>query len=796
MRLIILLLLFFPSVIAQNEGSLRIGEWQSYFAFNNCSEIIETDQNYIGKTKYGLIFIEKEDFSIHTMTKINGLSDYHISAIHYNQIHQSLIIGYSNGNIDILKKGKVKNINDLKIKQLDGSKTINYFLSDGERIFCATDFGILVINIEKNEVEATYYIGDNASNLVVNQLAMNNGYIYAATDKGIKRALLSDPQIQIFLAWQTISSDISNYTSIASFNNGIIAARGNKGETCSLIYFEDLNENNFANVSNFRNLRVYNNQIFATRTNAVNIYNSTFNLSSSISSPTINQTSIKANFSDVVFDSSDQLWIADETSGILSINLSSNTWLQFLPHGPYSNNAHKLKVIDDNLWIIPGGLTQPWNNRMIAATISIKTNTGWLHMTSTNSPLLKGATDLLSISQNPQNPNNIFISSWGSGLFEINFTNNQAVVENHFFIVENGLQNIFDNQKRYVRVATTAFDNNNVLWMTNSSVINNLVAYFPENNTWKQYSYETLNNQMGIAPILATSWGHKWVPIFRGSQRGIFIWDDNNTPADESDDRYRGPIPRNQETDKRNQGQILLWNEQGEEITDRIYALAEDKNGYIWLGTDKGAIIQYQAATIFTKEKPVFSRLLVARGDGTTAADYLLGDEIIGSIAVDPGNRKWLGTQGAGAFLVSADGNKQINAFNTNNSPLPSNYINDIAINEKTGEVFFATSEGIVSFKGSAIEGSNSFSDMYVYPNPVRPDFSGNITITGLMTQTNVKITDISGKLVYQTTSIGGQASWNGKNLWGETVKSGIYLIFVASDDGNHSAVTKVAIVR
>jgi ligand-binding sensor domain-containing protein len=193
---------------------------------------------------------------------------------------------------------------------------------------------------------------------------------------------------------------------------------------------------------------------------------------------------------------------------------------------------------------------------------------------------------------------------------------------------------------------------------------------------------------------------------------------------------------------------------------------------------------------------PVFTRIKIYRNDGSNVADYLLEKEVVTCIAVDAGNRKWFGTQGSGVYLMSADGTKAVSSFNTQNSPLPSNYISSLVIDHETGEVIIGTDKGIVALRGSATEGKENFGNIYAFPNPVRPDYSGIITIAGLMTQSNIKITDVAGNLVYETTSVGGQALWNGTNLWGEKVKSGVYLVFVASEDGTESGVTKIAIIR
>ncbi|WP_052345503.1 type IX secretion system anionic LPS delivery protein PorZ [Alkaliflexus imshenetskii] len=795
------ILLLSSFLFVNGEEVLRTGEWRSHFAYNNCFEIIETPTQVIGATSMGLIILEKSDYSLSTLTRINGLSDYGISTVNHVPSRQSIIIGYTNGNIDVLQNGTTTNINDLKIRQMDGSKRINHIHTIGDKAYCATDFAILVVDLKKFEFESTYFIGENASDLKIFQITSDADYLYAATEKGVLRARLDAPNIQIYDAWSLYSPDNLSYNSISSFGNGFVVSRGSIRETCTLMFLRNDATTNIANVSTFIKLRTYSDRIVSISSNAIRVYNNNFQLTQTIESPTINGQAFTPSFRDAHISSNNQLWIADFNLGLLNLE-PTGIYSQYLPAGPLNNYVFQARFIGDKLWTVPGGTSTTWNNTNTTASVSVLTPTGWKYFTRQNTALFAGAVDLMSITENPKNQDNVFINSWGSGIFEVTAQEGDLKVTNNYFIPPNGLQSATGDNRRFVRVAATAFDRNNVLWATNSSVNNAIVAFYPDENLWIRYSYYIPALTQGLAPLLITSNGDIWLSIFREGltvskgAKGLFVWNVNNTPKDQSDDRYRGAIPPSLDQDNRNKGQLLLWDEEGSEITNNIYSMAEDQNGHIWMGTDRGIVVQYQPQTIFTREKPVFSRIKVPRRDGSIYADFLLGNEIVSAIAIDPANRKWLGTQGNGLFLVSADGTKEIHAFNTSNSPLPSDYISAITIDERSGEVYIATNNGLISFKGTATRGSNSYSDMYVYPNPVRPGFNGNITITGLVAKTNVKITDVSGKLVYETSSVGGQAFWDGRNLWGDSVKSGVYLIFVASEDGSQSAVTKVAIIR
>jgi hypothetical protein len=231
-------------------------------------------------------------------------------------------------------------------------------------------------------------------------------------------------------------------------------------------------------------------------------------------------------------------------------------------------------------------------------------------------------------------------------------------------------------------------------------------------------------------------------------------------------------------------------------ITNEIYSIAEDRKGNIWLGSNKGILVYYSPSRVFSGEDFYAQQIIVPRNDGSGLGDPLLGTESVTTIEVDGANRKWIGTRSGGVFLVSEDGLEQIHSFNTDNSPLLSNSITDIAINPTSGEVYFATDNGIISFISDATEPNDLFRDVYVFPNPVREDYFGDVIISGLMENSFVKITDLNGNLVFETTSLGGQALWNGQNLRGERVATGVYLVFCSSEDGLNTHVTKLLFIH
>ena len=227
--------------------------------------------------------------------------------------------------------------------------------------------------------------------------------------------------------------------------------------------------------------------------------------------------------------------------------------------------------------------------------------------------------------------------------------------------------------------------------------------------------------------------------------------------------------------------------------SNEVECLAEDQDGEMWVGTDKGIAVFYCPDQVFSSSGCDAQQIFIQQ-DGHT--QILLETEVVNTIAVDGANRKWIATQNSGAYLMSADGTQQIEHFTVENSPLLSNEIRSLAINPKTGEVFFGTADGIISYKSDATEGLEDYTDVYVYPNPVKPGYEGPIAITGLIENAIVKITDISGGLIYQTKALGGQAIWYGKNFKGEKAHSGVYMVFCSNDDGSKTFITKILLVN
>lgn len=775
-------------------------QWKTYYSYQNCFDITETPDFVIGATRLGLIYYHKETSSLRVKNKNTGLSDSGISAIQAISGSNTLLVGYENGNIDIIQNDKVFNIPDLKIESLSTSKQINHFLYAEGRIFCSTDFGILELDIDKKEIATTFIIGEDASFLKVNKSVISRDSIYAATNEGVLAANINSSELAFYQNWIRISQSATPYCDILATPDAIIGARGEKGSTCNLVSFTNSGQQTNGNFARFYSLSSAENQILVSSRDRLSILDRSLSPMQYIDSLEVTDGEFHhPSFRKTIVGSNNRFWIADWNGGMF-FQKNDGSYEQLLPAGPANNDIFKVVKTRDALWTVPGGFSALYENAWRAPEVSVLTDNKWtiFNRGNTSAFASSNSRDLINISVNPDNPQNVFIASWGNGIYEFDKNaSGEYYLKTHFVDENSGIHNFPNSPKdRYTRIWAMTFDDTGHMFITNSDV-DNVIVYNKRDSAWYNYEYGTLSDHFNkIGDVLIDNYGQKWVFVVTGIARGLFVFDDNGTLANPNDDKYRGALPPEEDNDSRNAGLMEIWDENGETLTTYVYSFAKDHNGYIWIGTDIGVLVQYDPGNVFNREKPVFSRIKVPRNDGTSLADYLLENQSVTAIAIDGANRKYIGTEGTGLYLISEDGTKTVNHYTTTNSPLPSDNISDIFIDEESGEVFVATSEGLISLMGDAIQGAEDFSEVYVYPNPVRPSYEGPVTITGLMDQTTVKITDTAGNLVYETISLGGKALWNGKNLWGERVKAGIYIVFLSLPDGSTSEFTKIAFIR
>lgn len=778
MRIYLVLILFFYTLLANAQDEpkdIAIGQWRTHYAYQQAKNVCVANNKVYCNTSGGIFSYNVSDNSIETVTKINGLSDMGASAINFNSYNNTVVIGYTNGNIDLIQNDIYYNIPDLKNKPLSTSKMINNVFFNNQYAYLSCGFGIVVVNTDKREVSDTYYLGISSTYKNINGVTISGGKIYAATDDGVYEASLTNPFLSDYTAWTKQSSlPAGIYNTIAQIEGKVIVnyskalMTGLWGQDTAYVYngsvWSYFNSNAYNYIFSVKNV---NNNLILTQQYKVEIYDGSLNLQQVI-------TSYGAGFSyvlpvDATSDGSSTFYIADDRYGLIKTS-SNNSGTSIYPNSPRTNSVQNMNCVNGDLAIASGSLNGAYNNTYKTDGVSFYQNNEWSYIPKGSA--LDTIFDIYSIVVNPQNSKQVYLGSFGNGLVEIN----NGAVSNIFNENNSSLTPIVIGSYRSLRCLGLDFDNNGNLWVANSEVSKPL-SVKKLNNTWQSFDFSAfgLNGITRSLGLLVDKNNQKWIMINGG---GFVVYNDNGT--------FASPNSSNTKVVSEAVGQGRL-------PSLYVYSIAEDKDGEIWVGTDKGVAVFYTPDAIFSSSNWDSQQIFIEQ-DGHT--QILLETEKVTAIAVDGANRKWLGTSNGGVFLMSSDGTKELLHFDISNSPLPSNYINSIAVNGVTGEVFFGTDKGIISYKSTATEGGDDYKNVYAYPNPVRPEYQGVIAIKGLVKNAEIKITDINGNLIYQTKALGGQAIWDGKNYSGERAHTGVYLVFCADSEGKKTFVTKILFIN
>jgi len=753
--------LFFLTVL-NLYGQTPVGSWSDHLSYNTARSIAVSTKDVFVSTGSSIVVYNKEFAELKKLSTINGLTETGISSTGWSEETGTLVIGYSSTNVDLFSDNTIFNLPDIFNKYIPGKKEINRIRTNGKYAYLACSFGIVVIDLNKKEIHDTWKPGPDTENNEVLDICFGNNNIYAATETGLFSAGLSDAGLSYFGNWRRVNSlpdPGARYTSV-TFSGGRLYA--NKFDP-----FAD-GDSLFA-VSETTTLLSYLPAVFnrsidpATGGFTISSGSSVryFDTGGILKKTISNYGFALPDVSQAIADNGD-IWIADLRSGLVKGTNMNEFSVLNLP-GPVSNNSFHVSSLNGKTIICGGGTDNSWNNLGRPFQVSLFEENSWTNLTGIN------INDALRSLADPDDENHLFIASWGGGLLE--YRDNNLI---HQYTEANSpLESIIPGRP-FVRVCGLAIDHDKNLWMTQTGVPGSLKVLKP-NGSWIVNPL-TINAPV-VGDLIITNAGDKWIILPEG--HGLFIFDDNKTPEASGDDRSKKMVVKDAE----------------DQIISSVFSISEDLDGNIWIGTDQGPMIYFNPERVFDEDLRA-NRIKIPRNDGSGFSDYLLMSESVISISVDGANRKWLGTSGSGAYNVSPDGTTQIKHFNQQNSPILSDSIISVAVDNKTGDVWFGTSKGLQSYRGNATTGSDKFTRVYAFPNPVREDFTGNLTITGLMKDTQINITDISGNLVFKTISDGGEATWDLKTYNGQHVSTGVYLIFCASSDGTESFVTKVLVIK
>ncbi len=757
---------------------LALGEWTDYSSYSSATKVTLAGDQVFCVTTGGLFAYDKTDYSLQKITSAHNLSDVGIQTVSYGEVADVLLIAYGNSNLDLIFGNDTDpyNISAIKRKQIPADKTIYNILFVDQTAYLSCGFGIVAVNLEKKEIKDTYFIGNNGSYLLVNDMTFDGQYLYAATENGIYKADINSSNLQDFNNWErdeAIPNYSGDFDEIEFFNNEVIV-NYNGGDGNDRIY--RLANGNWVNfqsgIDNVCEISVASGNLMITCNNVIDIYNSSFSRIAQISSYQFPSYSVDGITPvSTTLDDNNTFWIADNRHALVKV--SGNAAESIKPEGPVDNNVFALTSNKGNLWLSSGGRNASWNNMYTNAQFQLFSDNKWKSFNARSVSAMSNLHDIVCIAVDPDNPNHIFAGSWGGGVFE--FQDGEFI--ERYNNQNSSLQTALPESPNdpYVRIGGMDFDSKGNLWVTNS-IVGKPLSVFTTDGNWESYEIEDVSSDTDVGQIVVSEDDDQWMVLPRGNDIAV----------------------RKEDGTESKQVELIAYFTNG---TDQrythmrdIYSIAMDLDGAIWFGTSVGVSVAYDPEDVWNDETFYVSQPSLDEGDGLYHP--LLSSETVTAIAVDGANRKWLGTKNSGVYLISENGEEELEHFTSANSPLYSNEITSIAINGENGEVFFGTPKGLISYQGEAISGNNVYTDVYAYPNPVREDYEGDIVIKGLIQDTDIKITDISGNLVYETTSLGGQAVWDGTNLFGNRVSTGVYVVFGNDRYGNQTFTTKILVIH
>ncbi len=779
-RLLFVIICLMPIInFSQDYSNL----WEGHFSYFNVKDISKGNGKVYAASENAVFVYDLTNQEISTISTINGLSGETISTIHYSAEYNLLLIGHDNGLIEIVfdNDEDVLTIIDILEKPTipPTDKGINHFNEFEDVVYISTDYGISVYSLSSLEFGDTYYIGNSGSQIPVSETVIYGDFIYAACkdNNGLRKAVYSSNNLIDYQEWQTVIN--GSYLFSQTINGKLYVIQSNRK------IYEVINDSLvelFTYPSIPLDFNVENNNFVITTKDSVYVYDTDFNLLSNV----LPIQEYDSDFTSGIIVSDTDLYIGTKEFGILKTSLENTSeMLEIHPDGPLFNSPFSLEASEGNLWVTFGEYTIYYNPYPITRRgISHLIEENWLNIPYDS---VLGAAELNKITVNPDNNNQVFISSFINGILELN----DKIPTLLYNQTNSGLESlILPNNPNYVdiRVSGSNFDNGGLLWSVTSLVDKALKSFNPATNQWQSFSLSDIIDDpfssQGFKDLVVDNNQTKWIGSFVGL---IGVKTNGNSAT----------------------VKILQGEEEANLPSNDIRAIKVDDRNQLWIGTSSGLRVLYNPESLFSNEGAQADEIIILE-DGIPKE--LLFQQWISDIEVDGSNNKWIGTLTTGLFYFSENGQETIYHFTKDNSPLPSNDIIDISIDSSSGKVYIATDKGLVAFRSGGSKPKTDLENAFVYPNPVRPTFNitdERVKIKDISENINIKITDIEGNLVAEAQSNtnarykgynleidGGTAFWNGKNLANNIVSSGVYLVLLSDMDTLETKVLKLMVIR
>ena len=759
----VMLLLPFNKVSA----GIPVGTWRSHPAYNNATKAVKAFGYVFVLSEGAIYFYDPLDNGLYTIDKTGGLGDTDIADIGYCRPEGVVLLVYSNGNIDLIYSNEtIYNFTDIK-NNSTGSVTVNELKIDGSTAYISTNIGLVVFDIRRREIKNTYRFDSP-----VNTSVIINDSLFCGTDQGIylglmNQNLLDKSNWNMFRNIKFIGLfEFDGCLSGMSYDNRVWTI--NK-TTAALTNIKD----------HVSGLSFTDNRLVIIQDTLITVYNT---YSDSYQVP------FSYHVNDVTIDGNDW-WLSQGYYGLCLYQVADDNLIcksmGIKPNSPRRNWFHSVSWPQKGKLLVVGGCHN-YSGIDYPGTVMIYENDRWSSLDEDiTSKTGLNYINLTEAVQDPRDPDHIFVGSTGQGLYEFQNGKFKKLYTWNNSLLTSILNNSIVQKNNFVRVSALQYDNEGNLWMANNETDTILKVLEPDGN-WFGLYYSEMKGLPTYKQLRFDSKGRLWINSSRGVKPGLFCIDLNGTPKDNSDDiiKYSGYFWTNQDGT-------------AEEIFD-VYFYDFDLNGQMWIGTNRGIFVLKDPDSFITDQNPVFERIKIPRDDFSGLADYLFSGVMTTAIYIDQGNRKWIGTLDDGVFLLSPDGTQTLEHFTVSNSPLPSNNILSITEDGQNGSLFFGTSLGMVEYGGQARDPEESLSEsnILVYPNPVKPDFDGYVTITGLTEFSTIRILGNSGRLVHVGTSNGGSYSWNLTDMNGNRVSSGVYHAVITNQENNQSESVSITVIR
>ncbi|MCF8247714.1 MAG: hypothetical protein K9J37_21695 [Saprospiraceae bacterium] len=759
--LFLVFLFLVKTAVAQTD--LAIGQWKSHLPFSNGLYITQSDDKIYYATRYAVLEVDKQERSVRRMTKVEGLSDVEVKLVKYNRGSNILVVVYDDSKVDIVSETGVLTLPSIADAPFLGGKTIfDIFMANDSIAYFAANYGITTLNLKQGLFPNTI-----KTTVEVRSVRIFEDKIYAATDDGL---YVADPNggynINDFSNWewlngtkglpQDFESDamtLFNNQLYLDVNDSLYRFNGNEAayifhsDTLDLTYLTSEGEHLLAGFYCGESCK---GKVFSIGQD---------NVASQKGSSCV----IFPRYA--IEDEEGNIWYADEIRDFY-VQDKGSSCTSFSINGPYSINTYQLDVANGKVWVAAGGVDLTFSAVFRTDGFFELSEGQWSVFNLKNTPELDGISDFLDIKTSPKN-GKIYAAAFLDALVSYDPATEEFQVYNETNSTLRGAQ--LDTSR--TRVTGLAFDAQNNLWICNHNAEKPL-AVMTDAGDWYSFELSCLVDDQ-IQRVVVDALGYKWM-FSSGNSTGVIVFDEGDDLASSSDDRC-----------------VILNSSNSVLPTNEITSMEVDRDGSVWVGTKLGAAV-FQCDP-FGGECPGSRPFVTVDGFGAN----LLEDIEVRAIAVDGANRKWFGT-GAGVFVMSPEGNTQIVHFTAENSPLFDNGITDIDFDDETGEVYIGTLRGLISYRAEATSAPAYHPGALVFPNPVREDYHGPIAIKGLAEDSTVKITDISGQLVYETEALGGQAIWDGNDYNGRRANTGVYLVYATNRNSNDPqvAVAKILLVK